>query len=163
MKNDEEFGEYALPRMYSYFEEVFKRPNVRTWLNWSDEAEGFSDEIHTKEFYSWIIPGDNEDKSPKLPESKSVRELSEILHDESAMNILRGPNGTLSRAQARFQFDHPEDWYPKVTAAAAAVNSLTPDKLRHLDEATLKSLIELREKIDQALLDRESLLTQKKS
>ena len=26
---DEEYGEYAEPRLYSFFEEVFKRPNVR--------------------------------------------------------------------------------------------------------------------------------------
>ena len=159
MKNDEEFGEHAVPRMYSYFEEVFKRPNVRSWLDWSDDAEGFTAEDHAKEFYSWIIPGDD-GQSPKLPESKSVREWSEILADESAMNILRSPEGTLSRAVLRFEVDHPEDWYPKVTAAASAVNSLTPDKLRSLDETTLKSLVELRDKITQALKDRESLMAQ---
>jgi hypothetical protein len=34
MKADEEFGENAEPKMYSYFEEIFKRPNVRAWLAW---------------------------------------------------------------------------------------------------------------------------------
>ncbi len=76
------------------------------------------------------------------------------------MNILRGPEGDLTRALARFEVDHPEDWYPKVTAAAAAVNSLTPDKLRSLDDATISSLNELKEKIAQALKDRESLMNQ---
>lgn len=160
MKNDEEFGEHAVPRMYSYFEEVFKRPNVRSWLNWIDDAEGFTDEDHLKEFYSWIIPSEDDTRSPKLPEAKSVRDLSGILSDDGAMNILRGANGDLSRALARFEVDHPEDWFPKVTAAAAAVNSLTPDKLRSLDQGTLKILIELRDKIAQALKDRESLMNQ---
>ena len=160
MKNDEEFGEHAVPRMYSYFEEVFKRPNVRAWLNWMDDAEGFTDEDHLKEFYAWIIPSEDDTRSPKLPESKSIRDLSGILSDDDAMNILRGANGDLRRALARFDADHPEDWYPKVTAAAGAVNSLTPDKLRGLDEGTLNSLIELKEKIVQALKDRESLMNQ---
>ncbi|HMG88185.1 MAG TPA: ParB/Srx family N-terminal domain-containing protein [Terracidiphilus sp.] len=159
MKNDEEYGEHAVPRMYSYFEEVFKRPNVRTWLSWSDDDEGFTEEERVKEFYSWIIPGDD-GQSPKLPEAKSVRELSEILSDDSAMNILRSPEGSLSRAVLRFEVDHPEDWYPKVAAAASAVNSLTPDKLRSLDQSTLSSLVELKDKITQALKDRESLIGQ---
>ncbi len=157
MKNDEEYGEHASPRMYSYFEEIFKRSEMRTWLGWADDAEGFTNEDRLHEIYSWMIPGED-GTGPKLPEAKSMRELAGILTDENAMNILRGPEGSLSRALARFEVDHPEDWYPKVTAASAAVQSLTPDKLRGLDEATLKTLTELQEKIVQALKDRSSLL-----
>lgn len=160
MKKDEEFGERADARMYSYFEEVFKRASLRTWLGWSDETEGFSNEERRIEFYSWIVPNEIEGVGPKLPESKSVRELSELINDEGAMTILRGPNGSLSRALARYEVDHPEDWYPKVTGATSAVKSLTPEVLRNLDENTINSLIELREKITQALKDRDSLLAQ---
>ena len=42
MKNDEEFGEFVEPNMYSYFEEVFKKPTVKNWLEWSDEQESFT-------------------------------------------------------------------------------------------------------------------------
>lgn len=158
MKGDEEFGEYAEPRKYSYFEEVFKRANVKAWLDWSDEKERFCAEETVREFYSWMVPQGEDSKEAKLPESKSVRDLSQILSDENALNILRLPDGTLSRALARFEVDHPEDWYPKVVAATAAIKSLTPDMLRELDESTLKSLDELKQRIDQAFKDRESLL-----
>lgn len=158
MKSDEEFGEYAEPRMYSYFEEVFKRANLKTWLQWNDDQEQFCADEQVHEFYSWMVPQGEDSKEAKLPESKSVRELSQILSDENALNILRTPDGTLSRALARFEVDHPEDWYPKVVAATAAIKSLTPDMLRELDPATLKSLDELRQRIDQAFKDRESLL-----
>jgi hypothetical protein len=157
MKSDEEFGEHAEPKMYSYFEEVFKRTNLRNWMDWSDEKERFCAEERIREFYSWMIPQGEDDKV-KLPESKSVRELSEILSDENALNILRLPEGTLSRALARYEVDHPEDWYPKIMAATAAIKSLTPDMLRGMDDSTLNSLSQLRERIDQALKDRESLL-----
>jgi hypothetical protein len=40
------------------------------------------------------------------------------------------------------------------------VNSQTPDKLSSLDDATLSSLNELKEKIAQALKDRASLMNQ---
>ncbi len=92
MKADEEFGEFAEPRMYSYFEEVFKRPNLRTWLNWSDEKEKFFANDHLREFYSWMVP-QGEEESAKLPEAKSVRALSEIISDDNAINVLRSPEG----------------------------------------------------------------------
>lgn len=158
MKSDEEFGEFAEPKMYSYFEEVHKRPNVRAWLSWSDEHERFCNEDRLREFYSWIIPNTEDGTSPKLPEAKSVRDLADIISDENALNVLRGPEGSLSRALARYEVDHPEDWYPKVMAAIAAVKTLTPDMLRNMDANTLASLEDLRGKIDQALKDRESLI-----
>ena len=158
MKKDEEFGEFAEPKMYSYFEEVFKRPNVRTWLDWSDEDERFSASERLSEFYGWMIPQGENNDPPKLPEAKSVRALSEILSDEKALNDLRSPDGTLSRALARYEVDHPEDWYPKVLAASAAIKSLTPDMLREMDVSTLSSLADLKQRIEQALKDRESLI-----
>ncbi len=159
MNTDEEFGEFAEPRMYSYFEEVFKRPNVRAWLSWSDEAEKFTAEEKLREFYSWIVPQGEDNPTPKLPGAKSVRELSQILSDESALNILRGPEGTLNKAMVRYEIDHPEEWQPKVIAASGAVKSLTPDMLRSMDETMLKALEELQQRISQALKDRESLLS----
>ncbi len=156
MKSDEEYGEYAQPKMYTYFDEVFRRPNLRIWLDWSDADERFRSDERLHEFYGWIVP-QGEDKAAKLPESKSIRELSQILEDESAMNVFRSPGGDLRRGLARFDAEHPADWYPKVTAASLAVRSLTPDILRSLDQATLDSLHELRDKIDQALRDRDLL------
>jgi len=158
MKSDEEYGEFAEPRMYSYFEEVFKRPSVRGWLDWNDTQERFASDERLKEFYSWIVPAGDETPVAKLPESRSVRELSEIIADENALNILRTPEGSLSRAIARYEVDHPEDWYPKVTAATSALKSLTPDMLRSMDAATLESLQNLGDRIDRALKDRLSLI-----
>lgn len=158
MKSDEEFGEFAEPRMYTYFDEVFKRVNLKNWLGWNDEQEQFCAEERVREFYSWMVPQGEDNAVPKLPESKSVRDLSQIISDENALNVLRLPDGTLSRALARFEVDHPEDWYPKVIAAITAIKSLTPDMLREMDEGTRKSLEELYQRIDRAFRDRESLL-----
>ena len=139
MKNDEEYGDHAEPKMYTYFDEIFRRANLRTWLDWSDDKEQFCADQRLREFYSWMIP-QGDDNVAKLPESRSIRELSEIVEDDDAMRVFRAPDGTLERAQARYEVDHPADWYPKVLAAASAIRSLTPDTLRHLDQTTLDSL-----------------------
>ena len=159
MKDDEEYGESAEPRMYSYFEEVLKRPNLKTWLAWSDENERFTHEDHRREFYSWIIPGAEEGEAAKLPEAKSVRELSQIIGDESALAILRSPEGSLSRALARYEVDHPEEWIPKVNAALAALRTLTPDMLRNMEAVGTTTLNELKRRIEDTLKDREILVS----
>lgn len=158
MKADEEFGEFAVPKMYSYFEESFKRPDVKTWLNWNDEKESFANDENLKEFYSWMIPpSDNEDGSPKLPEAKSVRDLGTIIKDEQALNVFRSTDGSLTRALARYEVDHPEEWFPKVISASSAIKSLTPDMLRKMDAPSVTALEELNSNIIQALKDRVAL------
>lgn len=163
MKEDEEFGESAQPKMYSYFEEVFKQAVVRNWLDWNDEIERFSRTDNVKEFYSWIVPHGDDGESAKLSEAKSVRALSQIIGDDAALTILRSTDGTLPRALARYEMDHPEDWYPKVVAANTAIKSLTPDMLRSMDETTLQALRDLRQRIQQALEDRDKLSDRKSS
>lgn len=158
MKNDEEFGEYTEPRMYSYFEEIFKRPSVKNWLAWQDEKERFTATDRLHEFYSWMVPGSEEGSTPKLPEARSVRELSEVISDDAALNVLRSPEGTLSRALARYEVDHPEDWFPKILAATTAIKGLTPEMLRSMDDTILASVDDLKNHIEQALKDRTSLL-----
>ena len=159
MKNDEEFGEFVEPNMYSYFEEVFKKPTVKNWLEWSDEQEAFIQKDKLNEFYSWVVPPSPEDGgNHKLPQARSVRELADIITDDNALAVLRSSDGNLSRAIARFEVDHPEDWYPKITAASAALKTLTPKMLREMDDVTLESLKDLKLQIEQSLADRDNLL-----
>ncbi len=159
MKRDEEFGEFAEPKMYSFFEEALKRPVMKTWMGWSDESECFTATERLHEFYSWIVPSGDEGGQPKLTESKAVRDLALIVEDEGALNILRSPDGTLSRALARYEVDHPEDWFPKITSAMGALKSLTPDMLRNMDASTIAALKDLAARVGQVLKDKELLMS----
>jgi hypothetical protein len=157
MKGDEELGEYAEPRMYSYFEEVMKRPNLREWLAWDDTLERFGEEARIREFYSWIVPLDG-GASAKLPEALSVRELGQIVDDAEALAVLRRPEGSLSKALARFEADHPEEWQPKIHSAISALKLLSTDELRTLDPSSLKLLKDLQERAEQVIVDHTALM-----
>lgn len=157
MKSDEEYGEFAEPKLYSYFEELLRKRNLKDWLAWDEEEGAFTNVANLYEFYSWIVPGP-EKEEPKLSTALSVRDLSIIIEDEEALAIFRGKDGSLPQALAKYQIDHPSDWYPKLTAALSAVQSLTPDALRHLSDPQLDSLRSLRNKIEQALRDRDKLM-----
>lgn len=160
MKADEEYGEHASPRLYSYFEEVFKRAEVRDWLGWSDEERKFTSAEHLREFFSWMIgvPDDAGDVGdPKLPEAKSVRDLGKIIEDASAMAVFRSPQGSLLAATARFEAAHPIDWVGAVSTAESVLASLSADVVRSLDADALNVLNELRERIEQVVEDHKKL------
>jgi hypothetical protein len=161
MTDDEEFGDHADPKLYSYFEEVFKRPNVRDWLQWSDNDRRFTNQAHLREFYGWMLgepSDDGELGNPKLPEAKSVRELGAIIENDSAMAVFRAQDGTLARALARYEAEHPEDWKPIINQAETILASLSPDALRALSEDDLTALNNLLRRITQVQEDRQRLL-----
>jgi hypothetical protein len=161
MMHDEEFGEYAEPRKYSFFEEIFKKPDVRIWLEWDDNERKFKNAARIREMYSWIVgePDDNGTlQDPKLPEAKSIRDLSPILNDESALNVFRAPNGSLARALARYEADHPEDWQPTIMKAESILGNLSPDSLRGLTNDEIASLEKLKLRIETVISDRNKLV-----
>jgi hypothetical protein len=160
MQQDEEYGEFAEPRLYSYFEEVFKRGNVRDWLGWNDDQRKFTKEDRLTEFFGWMVGEPNEDGEvgdKKLPEAKSVRILGEIIDDPGAMAVLRSAGGSLTKAKARFEAEHPQEWVPTVASAENILASLSPDILRKLSDNELDVLYKLQIRINQVLEDRERL------
>jgi len=160
MKSDEEFGEYAEPKLYSYFEEIFRKPDIRIWLEWDDAERKFKNAGRLREMYSWMLgaPDDNGNlQDPKLPESKSIRELSSILSDETALAVFREPNGSLLRARARYEADHPEDWHPTIVKSEAILANLSADVIKELSSEEIVSLTKLKQRIETVLTYRDKL------
>lgn len=161
MKSDEEFEEYAAPKRYSYFEEIFKRPSVRNWLGWNDTERKFTNSSRLRELFIWIVgeEDDNGDlQDPKLPEAKSIRDLGLIISDQAAMAVFKSANGTLSRALARYEADNPEDWQPTIVKAEAMLGGLAPDHLRALETEEVEILNKLKTRIESVITDRDKLL-----
>lgn len=161
MKHDEEYGEFTDPKLYSFFEEIFKKPEVKNWLDWEDNERIFKNESHLKEMYSWMVGGYNEDGEevkPKLPEAKSIRQLALIINDERALTILRSEGGTLESARARYESDHPEEWVPIVLKADDALKNMTLDKLKAMTPQQIEILIEFKDRIIGLLDDRNKLM-----
>jgi hypothetical protein len=161
MREDEEYGESAQPRQYSYFEEVFKRSNVKDWLAWSDAERKFTNEQRIREFYGWMVgePGEDDERSdPKLPEAKSVRDLSQFIDDDAALAVFRAEGGTLARALARYETEHPEAWQGSIEGAETTLAAFTPDLLRGLRPEDIQTLERLRDRVMRVLQDRDRLI-----
>ena len=164
MRDDEEYGEFVIPRMYSYFEEVIKRPNIRDWLGWSDNETGFTSADRRHEFYGWIVgetseEDDEEERSdPKLSEAKSVRDLSRFLDDERALAVFRSEGGTVTGALSRYESEHQEEWQGPIVSAETTLSRLTPDTLRKMTVPDVTLLEQLLHRARLVLDDRQKLV-----
>lgn len=161
MRSDEEFGESAEPKMYSFFEEIFKKAEVREWLNWSDSERKFTNSSNLREMYSWIVGESDDDGDfiePKLSEAKNIRDLGPILKDEQSLSILRSNGGSLLRARAKYEADHPEEWAPIIMKADSTLTNLSVSALKKLTNEDIDQLNRLKERINSILSDREKLL-----
>jgi hypothetical protein len=161
MREDEEYGEHAEPNRYSYFEEVFKRPAVKDWLQWSDDERRFLNLNGTREFYSWMV-GEVSDEgeeagTPKFSEAKSVRDLGTIINDPAAMAVFRAPGGSLTRAMARFEADRPQEWMPAVANAETVLAALSADSIRNMAGDELAAVKSLADRIARLMQDHERL------
>lgn len=162
MKADEEYGEHAEASFYSYFQEVFKRTNVKDWLGWSDTEGKFTKAPELRMFYGWIHGTEGEageeDVPPKLPEAKSIRELGRIIEDPEAFAVFKTTEGTLTRALARVEVDREQEFIPAVAACESTLKSLSPDRLRKMTEDEVKRLEQLSERVAQLVKDRSALI-----
>lgn len=162
MKKDEEYGEHAEPKYFSYFEESIKSPKLRGWLKWSDDAREFTNAERLREFYSWII-GEIDDegnlKDPKLSDAKDLRDVAKLIDDEKAFNAFRAPNGTLVHALSKYEAAHPEDWRPALEEAKSVLKSLPADVIRELTPQDIEDLKALGDRINKVLEYRDKLLS----
>lgn len=94
MENDDEFGEYAEPRLYSFFHEAVSQPKVRDWLKWSDETYQAEDAEARRIFYELLSPRfvDEQRFEPKLQNAnRQVRQLKEIVDKPIPLKMLADP------------------------------------------------------------------------
>ena len=103
MEEDEEFSEFADPRLYSFFHEAVSQPKVREWLEFSDETYQAENEENRRLFYELLSPREVEGAMlpPKLQNAnKQVRQLKGIVDKEVPMQILADPEQPFEDAVA---------------------------------------------------------------
>ena len=101
MEEDDEFGEYALPKLYSFFHEAVSQPKVREWLDFSDETFSAKNADSRRAFYELLSPrtSDGEMLPPKLQNAnRQVRQLKNIVGKSEPMRLLLDPERSFEDA-----------------------------------------------------------------
>ena len=101
MEEDEEFSDFAEPRLYSFFHEAVSAPVIRDWLKFSDETYTSTRDDARRLFFEVLSPReiDGEIKPPKLTNAnQQVRQLKEIVGKKKAIEVLSDPEATFDEA-----------------------------------------------------------------
>ncbi|MGA2672145.1 MAG: hypothetical protein ABSE99_02850 [Terracidiphilus sp.] len=112
MEADEEFGDYALPRLYAFFHEAVSQPKVREWLQFSDQTYRAENAENRRIFYELLSPRevDGETRPAKLQNAnQQVRQLKDIVDKPVPLKILADPSRAFEEAVRAAEAETPTD------------------------------------------------------
>ncbi|MDQ6961753.1 MAG: AAA family ATPase [Mariprofundaceae bacterium] len=102
-----DFGDQFTSDMYSIFEDVTRRTNIKKWIGWEDNNYRAVDQDHLETFFSWISSSESYDSeddgmeglstSPIISKSVEIRDLEKFINDPVALEVMED---THSVAQA---------------------------------------------------------------
>lgn len=100
MEADEEFGEFATPRLYAFFHEAVSQPRLREWLKFSDTTFRAEDANARRAFYELLSPRnvDGEILPPKVSNIRQIRQLKDIVDKPLPLKILLDPEKSFDEA-----------------------------------------------------------------
>ncbi len=145
MQEDDEFGEFASPELYAFFDEVVKRPKVRDWIGWDDTNYRFTNEDRARMLYSWIAVDDElEDDPPRrLSTSSDVRALDPVLDSAQALDVLNTPGHRISEALRIAEPEREPEWRAPLERAVTALRAIPASVLEELsadDQALIETV-----------------------
>lgn len=105
---ESEYGEQFEPSMFGIFEEIIKKPVIKSWLDWNDNGYYARDFINLDKLFSWISKteqyiepeiaddeNDDEENSgeyvefePIISKSLEIRDLALFINNESAIRVM---------------------------------------------------------------------------
>ena len=154
MEEDEEFGEFAEPRLYAFFHEAVSQPKVREWLGFNDDTYKAENDDARRVFFELLSPRevDGEKLPPKLTSANpQVRQLKEIVSKPHPLEVLSDPDKTFEDAIRAAQADIVEDDEGVVERSlAAAITSLKKPGLAYteVNERAKELWMELLDHVD---------------
>ena len=112
MEEDEEYSDFAEPRLYVFFHEAVSQPKVRQWLGFNDETYKAENEDAYRLFFELLSPREvNDDRlPPKLTSAnQQVRQLKDIVDKPHALEVLADPDKSFDDAVKAAQAEEIED------------------------------------------------------
>ena len=137
MEEDEEFSDFAEPRLYSFFHEAVSAPVIRDWLGFSDNTYTSTNDDARRLFFEVLSPREinGEIKPPKLTHAnQQVRQLREIIGKRKAIEVLADPEATFEDAYRTALSEVIESEVGVVQASLSqAINALKKPGLAYSD------------------------------
>lgn len=128
MRADEEFRDKADNRFYSLFEEALSTQSVKGWLGWSDNDFKFHNRDQVRQFYSWIVPDeDNEENKRRLHDPRHIKKLGALIAGQhtTLLDQVDSHNISIETAFEKARETGPRhDWRSSVDDAALLLKEI---------------------------------------
>jgi hypothetical protein len=161
MKEDEEFGRLAGPHLFTLFEEAIRKPGIREWLEWNRNEYRFENDGRLEAFYNLIAGDPEEDEEPRITNPRQMRQLGDLLAAEKRILVRRFIDGQIEEVGSAYARAFPPDKIPLIDTLEScleAINELTTDETRNLDEDELDMFDKIVELIERRKLDHRALV-----
>jgi ParB-like chromosome segregation protein Spo0J len=133
LREDEEYGDFAKPSMFSYFEEVMKSPALRDrFLGWDRDTWEFMDVENLHLFYSWVFPEGGQD--PKIARGAEVRDLAKVVTDLDALEEFKKPGVSLAQALSMTEEMRQQGWERPLRKAVEALDAIPISALENFSQ-----------------------------
>lgn len=103
-----EYGDQFNTDKYACFDEIVRKPVIKTWLDWNDGLFKANNEQHLHRLFAWLSKTnefdeqeeeltededdgyfrDYEDREPIITKAREIRDLALFIHQESALTVM---------------------------------------------------------------------------
>ena len=151
MREDEEFKDKALNEYFSLFEDAIRNREVKAWLGWDDEDHCFKNEDSLKQFYSWIVPDEENDGARRIHDPKQIKKLGVLVGDKQHQDILNQFDDfdlTIEQAADAAEKAPTYDWKTAIRKAIAQIGGIPHGAIVDEREAVLGEVAKLEKSIE---------------
>ena len=129
MRQDDEYGKKARNDYFSLFEEAYRNPHVRRWLEWSEDEYRFQNPENLHYFYSWITPDEDDEPEERrrIHNPRHVKVLGTLLEGDNRSLMAKVDRHELEIETAEFMAEGVkpvENWRERLLSGLDVVKSL---------------------------------------
>ena len=153
MRQDDEFQSKARNDYFTLFEEAYRNRYVRSWLKWNDSESKFLNENELNQFYSWIVPDEENDDQRRIHDPRQIKKLGFLVADSKFNDLLPlidshelSIDGAHDRATRQAE---AEDWRQAFEKATQFLLSISQMAFQN----SPKELLEELKKIEKTITD----------
>lgn len=150
-QNDETYGQHWDVELFRMFDDVMRRPRLRSdWLGWDESTGKFKNVSELEYFYKWIIY-DAETKERKIPGANYIKDLDEVVSHPDALEYLKNEGSTLASALAMVREKPEISWTSRIETAISTLRQIEVADLEKLSSEDEAKLMELQREISKTL------------
>jgi len=154
MREDPEFSSKALNKYYSLFEEAIRNKQVKSWLNWDNAENKFTDFDNLRQFYEWITPDEENEEKRRIHDPRHIKYLGTILDSgkRSLLTEIDSHNIEIEAAHQRVK-DSGEnfDWRNALDSSQALLDEIPAANIADNPSEFVEALNHLRSRIDRLI------------